>query len=138
MIQGLIDETFAKFKSIVREGRGKAYEKNKQSRDQKDQGRELAEDWESFADGRVLSGTEAMKRGFVDELGGFAEAVTRTKKLAGISEANLIQYQQRFEFGDFFKMFGKSESKAIRIDLGMQLPRLEAGQLYFLAPTFVR
>ena len=94
MIQGLIDGTFAKFKSIVREGRGKAYEKNKQSRDQKDQGRELAEDWESFADGRVLSGTEAMKRGFVDELGGFAEAVTRRRDVAAQRERNQRIKQQ--------------------------------------------
>lgn len=137
MVQGLIDETFEKFKGVVRDGRSKAHEKNQQNRDQKDQGRELASDWESFADGRVLSGTEALKRGFVDELGGFKEAVTRTKKLAGVSEANLVEYQQRFEFGDLFRLFGKSESKSLKIDLGMQLPHLEAGHLYFLAPTFV-
>jgi protease-4 len=137
MLKGLINETFVKFKGVVREGRAKAYEKNKQSRDPKDQGHELASNWEDFADGRVLSGNEALKRGFVDELGGFHDAVTRAKRLGGVSEANVIEYQQRFEFADFFRMFGKSESKTLKIDLGMQLPKLEVGRLYFLAPSFV-
>ena len=36
-------------------------------------------------------------------------------------------------------MFGQSESAArdIKLDLGMDLPRLQAGQLYFLSPTLV-
>ena len=137
MVQGLIDETFGKFKSVVRDGRGQAHDKNKQNRGEKDQGRELVSDWENYADGRVLSGTEALKLGFVDELGAFKDAVTRAKKLAGVSEANLVEYQQRFELADFFRFLGKSDAKSLKIDLGMQLPRLEAGHLYFLAPTFV-
>jgi protease IV len=138
MIQGLINETYGKFKSVVQDGRAKAHDINKSNRDPKDQGRELASDWTELADGRVLSGTEALKHGFVDELGGFEDAVARTKKIAGISEANLIEYQQRFDFADFFKMFGKSETKSLKIDLGMQMPRLQAGHLYFLSPTFVQ
>jgi len=138
MIQGLINETYGKFKSVVQDGRTKAHDKNKMNRDPKDQGRELASDWAELADGRVLSGTDALKHGFVDELGGFEEAVNRTKRIAGISEANLVEYQQRFEFADFFRLFGKTESKSIKIDLGMQMPRLQAGHLYFLSSTFVQ
>jgi protease-4 len=135
MVQSLIDETFNRFKHVVQEGRGIAYDKNK---DGKDKGQALSDDWQNYADGRVLSGSEALKLGFVDELGVFDDAVARTKKIAGISQANLIQYQQRFDLADMFKLFGKTESSAsIKVDLGMDSPKLQAGKLYFLSPTFL-
>jgi protease-4 len=134
MVQGLIDETFAKFKSVVQEGRDNAYDKNKNS---KDKGHPLSDDWQSYADGRVLSGTEASKLGFVDQLGGFDQAVESAKRIVGLSNANLVQYQQRYDLGDLFRLFGKTDSKAIKLDLGMDAPKLQAGKLYFLSPTFL-
>ena len=135
MLQSLIDETFAKFKSVVQEGRGQAYEQNKNG---KDKGHALSEDWQNYADGRVLSGSEALKLGFVDQLGGFDDAVERTKSLVGISHANLIQYQQHFDLSDLFRLFGKSDANSkIKVDLGMDMPKLQAGRLYFLSPTFL-
>jgi protease-4 len=131
MVQALIDETYGKFKSVVAAGRKRAQEKNR------DKGRALSEDWADYADGRILSGTEAFKLGFVDELGTFDDAVKRAKSIAGIPRANLIEYQQRFDISDLFRLFGKSDSKAIKVDLGLEVPRLQAGQLYFLSPTFL-
>ena len=131
MIQALIDETYAKFKTVVADGRKSAREKNK------DRGRPLSEDWADYADGRILSGTEAYKLGFVDELGTFEDAVNRAKAIAGIRKANLVEYQQRFDLSDLFSLFGQTESKAVKIDLGVDVPRLQAGQLYFLSPTFL-
>jgi protease-4 len=134
MVQKLIDETFAKFKQVVSEGREKAYEKNKNG---KEKGRELASEWEQYADGRVLSGTEACKLGFVDELGGFDDALKRCQALTGISGANVIEYQQRYDLSDFFRLFGKTDSKAVKVDLGMDMLKLQAGHLYFLSPTLL-
>jgi protease-4 len=134
MVQKLIDETFAKFKRVVSDGRERAYKKNK---DGKDKGRELAPDWQDYADGRVLSGTEACKLGFVDELGDFQDALKRCQSLTGISSANVIEYQQRYDLSDFLRLFGKTDSKAVKVDLGMDLPKLQAGHLYFLSPTFL-
>ena len=51
--------------------------------------------------------------------------------------ANLVEYQQRFDFSDFFRLFGQTESKAVKVDLGLEAPKLQAGQLYFLSPTFL-
>lgn len=135
MIQSLIDETFAKFKHVVEEGRQNSFQRNK-AKGQKSQ--ELAESWQEYADGRVLSGTEAFRLGFVDELGGFSEAVARAEKLAGIAEANVVEYRQRYDFADLFRLFGKSEAKAVKIDMGMDLPRLKAGHLYLLSPTYLQ
>ena len=86
----------------------------------------------------MLSGTEAQKLGFVDQLGNFEDAVKRAKSIAGITQANLVEYQQHFDLSDFFRMFGKTETRAIKVDLGMDPPKLQAGQLYFLSPTFLR
>jgi protease-4 len=135
MVQGLIDETFARFKTVVQEGRTLAYNRNK---DGKEKGHPLSDDWQEYADGRVLSGTEALRLGFVDQLGDFDDAVDRTKKIVGISQANLVQYQQRFDLSDVFRIFGKSDANSsIKVDLGMDVPKLQAGKLYFLSPTFL-
>jgi protease-4 len=127
MVQGLIDETFEKFKDVVAEGRGAAHELNKK------EGKPLAENWQDFADGRVVSGTQALKLGFVDELGDFDDAVERTEKIAGVKDANLIEYQEHYDLSNFLSMFGQS-SKAhdIKLDLGVEVPKLHAGYLYFL------
>ena len=67
----------------------------------------------------------------------FEDAVKRTKNIAGIHDANLIEYQQRFDLSDFFRLFGQTDSKVVKVDLGMDMPKLQAGQLYFLSPTFL-
>jgi protease IV len=131
MVQALITQTYEKFKGVVEEGRKWAQTKNK------DKGRALAEDWANYADGRILSGTEAFKLGFVDELGAFEDAVKRAKYIANIQNANLIEYQQRFDISDLFRLFGQTESKAVKVDLGLEMPKLQAGHLYFLSPTYL-
>jgi protease-4 len=136
MVQSLIDETYSKFKGVVAKGRADAHEKNKRN-SSNEQGRTLSSEWEQYADGRVLSGNEAFKLGFVDQKGNFEDAATRAKSLAGISAANLVQFQQRYDISDLFRLFGQSESKVVKLDLGVEAPKLQVGQLYFLAPTFV-
>jgi ClpP class serine protease len=71
----------------------------------------------------------------VDELGNFETAVERARQLARIKDANLVQYQRPFDLGNLFRLFGESESRALKIDLGMQLPKLQVGRLYFMSPT---
>jgi protease-4 len=129
MLQSLIDETFARFKKVVAEGRENANEQNR------GEGRHLADNWEDYADGRILSGKQAYELGFVDELGNFETAVERARQLARIKDANLVQYQRPFDLGNIFRLFGESEGRAVKIDLGMQLPKLQVGRLYFLSPT---
>jgi protease-4 len=131
MVQALIQETYNKFKNVVQEGRDQAHQKNK------NEGKALSSDWAEYADGRVLSGTEAFKLGFVDQLGNYDDAVKRAKSIAGISSANLIEYEQRYDISDLFRLFGNSEAKTVKLDLGLEAPKLQAGQLYFLSPTYL-
>jgi protease-4 len=126
MVQKLIDEVYGKFKSVVAEGRSAAHEKNGS------EGKALVDNWQTYADGRVLTGSEALKLGFVDELGNFDDTVKRAKKIANVARANLVQYQLRLDFSDLFRLFGKTETPVLKVDLGMDLPKLEAGHLYYL------
>lgn len=132
MVQDLIDETFGKFKSVVREGRTSAHKNNH------GKGRELIADWANYADGRIFSGQQAYENGFVDELGNFDAAVKRAQEIAGIENANLVVYHQPFAFGNLFRLLGKAESRGVKVDLGFDRPKLLSGRLYFLPPTLWR
>ena len=132
MVQALIDETFGKFKEVVKTGRERA------ARENGGKGRVLVDDWQDYADGRVLSGQQAMNFGFVDELGDFDTALNRAESLAKISSASVVQYRMPMDLGSLlFHLLGKTEVPAIKVDLGMDLPKLEAGRLYFVAPMTV-
>ena len=135
MIQHLVNETFGKFKQVVVDGRRAANRANEKS---SDKGHTLNDDWTDFADGRVLSGKEALEIGLVDELGTWETAVKRARKLAKIDNANLVEYQQRFDLSSLFRLLGKSSDSKVKIDLGMDLPKIKAGYMYFLPPAFVQ
>jgi protease-4 len=132
MVQSLIDDTFNKFKEVVKTGREHAASLNK------DKGKTLVDDWQDYADGRILSGKQALAFGFVDELGDFQTAVDRAKSIAGISNANLVEYHMQFDLASVLShIFGKSEAPVIKVDLGMDLPRLKAGLPYYILPIAV-
>jgi protease IV len=129
MVQALIDETYGKFKNVVRTGRAAAHDKNGV------EGKALADGWESLADGRVLSGQQALDNGFVDQLGDFNDAVKRTKQISGLgdTDVNLVEYRERYDISDFLSMFGQNGSAHdIKLDLGLDIPKLREGCMYFL------
>lgn len=131
MVQDLIMETYGKFTNIVAAGR---MESNKEN---DGKGHKLASDWTDYADGRVLSGKQALELGLIDELGNFRKAIDRAEDLAHLRKANLIYYEEPFGLGNLFRIFGKSETPApaIKVDLGLDFPKLQLGRLYFIAPT---
>ena len=132
MVQALIDETFNKFKTVVKNGRSWAAQKNGS------EGKTLAPNWADYADGRILSGKGALELGFVDELGDFDVAVKRARTIAHISSASLVEYRLPVDLGSVMaRMLGKTETPALKVDLGLELPKLQAGLLYFIAPTVV-
>ncbi|MCC6465376.1 MAG: S49 family peptidase [Planctomycetes bacterium] len=82
LLQKLADDTHVLFKSIVRDGRGKS----------RPGGTTLVADWETYCDGRILSSQDALKLGFVDQIGYFEDAVAKAEALAGISGAAVVDY----------------------------------------------
>ncbi len=129
IVQELIMETYGKFTNVVATGRADSHQKNSKF---KEKGRALRSDWNEFVDGRVFSGRQAYEMGFVDELGNFDTAIERAQTLAGIHNANLIEYQRPFDFGNLFRLFGKTETPALKVDLGVDFPKLQMGCLYFI------
>jgi protease-4 len=132
MIQSLVNETYQRFAQVVLEGRQAAARANGGA------GRTLPEDWPNYADGRILSGRQAHEHGFVDELGNFETAVARAEALAGIDDANLVQYRLPLSFGSLFRLFSRAEPATVKVDLGFDSPRLPAGRLYFLPPSLLQ
>ena len=132
IIQSFINQAYGRFTNVVAAGRNYATEKNES------EGKTLASDWSSYADGRVLSGKEAYDLGFVDELGNFDDAVKRAENIASIRSANLIEYQQRHDIGDLLRLFGQSQTHAVKLDLGVEMPKIQAGHMYYLWPTYLR
>jgi protease-4 len=129
MVQDLIDETFNRFKEVVKTGRAYSEKRNN------GKGKSLAENWADYADGRVFSGKQALQLGFVDETGNFEVAVKRAKAMAGIDGgANLIEYRRPFDLSSLFGLFGKAETPSMKVDLGINIPKLQAGQLYYIFP----
>lgn len=138
MIQAMINETYDKFKGIVQQGRTNAFKLNKREKDKKNQGRELARNWQQYADGRILSGKGALDLGLVDELGDFDTAVERALFIAGIDDASVVEYRPIPNLLNMLRLFGQTETKGVTIDLGADLPKIKAGRLYFLSPTYLR
>lgn len=131
MLQALIDEVYAKFKGIVKEGRDAAYE------DSEGEGRPLVDNWVEYADGRVFSGTEAYELGFVDEVGTFDDAVKRAAERAGVRTVNVIRYEHIPSFTSLFRLFGETKAQSVKLDLGVEFPKLEPGRMYFLSPALM-
>ena len=133
IVMNMIMETYGAFTNVVAAGRARSAAANKG--EGKGEGRTLSDGWASFADGRILTGNQAYELGFVDELGNFDTAVKRAKTLANIDEANLIQFQAPFDLGSLFRIFGQTETKTLKIDLGVETLKLKKGYLYFMMPT---
>lgn len=96
LLQDLIGNTYGQFVDTIATARGLDVEKIK-----------------SFADGRILTGSQAYDLGLVDGLGGFYEAVEATKKIADITTVPLILNLEPKEsfmgrFGKMGKRFGFS------------------------------
>jgi len=74
----------------------------------------------------------------VDQLGNFEDAVKRAEKIAGISNANLVQFQQRYDLSDIFKMFGKTEVPPSRWISASIPPSCRWASYTSLSPTFAK
>jgi protease-4 len=77
VFQGIIDDYYGKFLSVVLEGRKGAISE---------------EELKIIADGRVYTAQQALKLKLVDQIGYFDQALEKTMSLAGIKNANVITY----------------------------------------------
>ena len=87
IIQGWVDDFYSTFKQRVSDGRKAA------GVAQMDMAMV-----DSIGQGRVWTGTDAMARGLVDEMGGLEDAIAEAEKLAGLSHAKVVNYPVEEDF----------------------------------------
>jgi protease-4 len=134
MVQKMVNDTFARFKEVVGEGRTAANKANAEEKEEEDRGRKLASNWADYADGRILSGKDAYELGFVDELGNFNTAVDRASLIAGLDNPQVIEMHPVFDLSNLLHLFGETKARSFKVDLGIERPRLKSGFMYFIWP----
>jgi protease-4 len=86
----------------------------------------------TIADGRILSGKDALDNKLIDGLGQIEDAIEKAKQLGHAPGARIVKYAPPFSLGRLFRAFGSTDSR-IQIQLPSQLvPQLESGRAYFL------
>jgi protease-4 len=116
-VNGLVMQTYDKFVGIVAKER------------------QLPEDQlrSGVADGRVISGKDALTAKLINQLGEVEDAYAKAKKLAKAPDAVVIRYEAPFKLGRLFRLLGESPKSSIEVNVTQPLlPKLEMGRLYFL------
>jgi len=81
ILQGLVDDFYARFVNVVREHRPRIPE----------------DEFDRITDGRVFSGAQALELGLVDATGDIHDAFAAARELAGIKHADLVRYHRPIE-----------------------------------------
>lgn len=120
-LQALIMQTYGKFVGIVAKERGLPEEELRNG----------------IADGRVISGKDALDAKLVNQLGEVETAYAKALELAKLKDAAIVRYEMPFKLGRLLRMLGKSDADhagtKVQLELpGSLLPKLEAGKLYYL------
>src|SRR5204862_5126647 len=90
----------------------------------------------TVADGRILSGKDALENKLIDGLGQIEDAFAKAKELGNARQATIVKYGPAFSWGRFLKAFGSSGESKMELVLPKQLvPQLETGRAYYL-PSF--
>ena len=86
ILQGIVDQNYDEFVSVIVEGRGLPEKRVRE-----------------IADGRIYSGEQAKELGLVDEFGGLEEAANSSRSLADVDEATVVRYTQTPAFSDLLR-----------------------------------
>src|SRR5882762_2348027 len=120
LVQSFIMKTYDKFLGIVAKERSLPAEMLRNS----------------IADGRILSGKEALNNKLIDGIGQIEDAYAKAKQLGNAPQATVVKYGPPFSLSRFFRAFGQTGNSKIELQLPKQLvSQLESGRAYFL-PSF--
>lgn len=91
---------------------------------------------DTVADGRILTGFDAMEAGLVDQLGYIEDAYHRAREMARAPEAAIIRYQSGINIQRLLRWLGAGASSKVEVQLeGMPRFRMQPGHAYLL-PEF--
>ena len=88
------------------------------------------------ADGRILSGTDALREKLVDQLGYIEDAYAKARELGQSPNATIVRYLRHYHFGKLLEFLGESRAAKIQLDLPGKHTALEPGRVYLLPPFF--
>lgn len=88
------------------------------------------------ADGRILSGTDALEAKLVNQLGYIEDAYDKARELGETPDAKIVRYKRVITFSSLLGMFAEAKTPAIKVDLLEGAPRLKPGRVYLLPPFF--
>ena len=120
LVQDMIGETFERFSSIVIEERHFPTHK-------------LPGD---MADGRIISGKQALDLKLVDATGYLEDAISDAREIAKLpDDAPVIRYVAPFHFSKLLRFLGQKQdsSSKVQVSLGPDSFHLQAGKLYYLS-----
>ena len=123
-VQNLVTQMYDRFLGIVSEARGVPKELLKST----------------VADGRVVTGREALAAKLVDQIGYVEDAYELARTLGKAADAGVVKYRHEVSL---FDAFGMASAKAgappakVQLDLSSGLlPKLLPGVPYYLPPSF--
>jgi protease-4 len=86
-----------------------------------------------LADGRVISGKDALAAKLINATGEVEDAYAKAMELGNARGATVIRYESPFKFGRLLRLLGQSEKTSVEVNVARALtPKLESGRLYFL------
>lgn len=91
MVQEMINESYEEFVDVIEKGRGMS-----------------EADVKKVADGRIMGGSQALKAGFVDEIGGLEDTIAAVRSDFGLEDAEVFEYESNF--GGLTSMLGMKVS----------------------------
>ncbi|MBI2920524.1 MAG: signal peptide peptidase SppA [Planctomycetes bacterium] len=115
LLQSMLNEMYDRFVQIVADGRKMDVQKVRE-----------------LADGRIYTGSQAKANGLVDELGYFDQAVDAAMKLAGVADANVIEYQKPFTIQDLLRAQAQPPSAESAIAAELRRITGHKGGFYYL------
>jgi protease-4 len=87
----------------------------------------------TVADGRILSGKDALEDKLIDGLGQIEDAYAKARQLGNAPDAAIVKYGPPFVLSRFLRALGKTSDSKIELTLPSELmPKLESGRAYFL------
>lgn len=118
LVQDLINETYDQFVGIVAKER------------KLDEGGLR----QGVADGRILSGKQALKEKLVDEIGDLDDAIAKATSLGKATDPHVIRYIAPFYWGQILRQLSKTELGTVKVQLKTDLIPLRSGRFYYLSP----
>ncbi len=77
------------------------------------------------ADGRILSGVDALDAKLVDELGYIEDAYAKARELGKAPARKSCRYKRVVTFASLFRAFSETKTPAIKVDVFENLPKLQ-------------